>query len=151
MKKRTVYLFCLVAVLSVLGLLVAGSFELAIAGSRFKAKSKNLPASLSGNGCSELAGGSNFPGADFVPGRDVKGEKIAPAELPGEYQEIQPIVRFDLQSDRRLKVRKGANSRRRSPLRTNNLSLGEVSIDTSSGEVAVDGQQLTNTKKGSGC
>lgn len=131
--------------------------SIADAKSGFHAKSENLPATLNKNSfrCRETANKKGkrrvYPGPEYIPGRNVSGAAVAPAESDPAGTEAYPVVRFDLGFDRRLRRRIKSFGLKQGRLRATDLSAGEVSIDTSSGEVVLDGRALTQTGDRVGC
>ncbi len=117
--------------------------------SGFHASSRNLPATLetANSNCYEVANQAKTPGADYIPGRNSAGGQITPADVPSSKRDFYPVVRFDLGfGNRRIK-----SAGRKKRLRAKDLTVAEVSIDTSTGEVALDGQRVTSPKRYSGC
>jgi len=117
--------------------------------SGFHASSRDLPATLeaTNSNCYEVANGTRIPGADYRPGRDIARGKIVPADVPSPKPDFYPVVRFDLGIGKRRGKSVGGKKR----LRAKDLTVAEVSIDTSTGEVALDGQSLTPAKRYRGC
>jgi hypothetical protein len=117
--------------------------------SGFHASSRNLPATLEteNSNCYELATEAKAPGAEYIPGLNSAGGQIVPADVPSQQQDFYPVVRFDLGIGKRRVKPAG----RKKELRARNLTVAEVSIDTSTGVVALDGQKLTPPKRYSGC
>lgn len=140
------YKWCFTPVLS--AFLVLGFVGAAIAESGFHAQSRDLPATSNSDGrdCSELIGVKNTPGAGYIPDKTV-----APADIGPVRSEKFPIVRFDLGLGKRRKNRYISPGMKNSRLRTRDLTVGEVSVDTFKGEVALDGQPITRSKNRYGC
>ncbi len=117
--------------------------------SGFHASSGNLPATLEAENsdCYEVANDARNPGAEYNPGSNSAGNQIAPANVPSQQRDFYPVVRFDLGvGNRRVK-----SSTRKKRLRAKDLTVAEVSIDTSTGEVALDGRRVTPPKRYRGC
>jgi len=118
-------------VVPLMGLLSVMLISAAHPKSKYHVKSQDLPATLKAttDNCSEIGKKKRTPGAEYVPGRSASGGAVTPADInPTEPQDF-PIVRYDL----------GLKSRH---LQSNGLSVGEVSVDTRTGEVALDGRSL---------
>lgn len=124
------------------GFLVMVGPESAHSKSRFQVKSQNLPAtqSLDHNTCSE-----------FISGRTVSGTKVAPADDGQNHDTFHPIVRFDLGVGKTKWKYRDRPQRRSGHLTVKNQTVGEVSIDTSSGVVALDGNAITKINPHIGC
>mgnify|MGYP003627938759 CR=1 FL=1 len=116
-------------------------------------KSQNLPATLNSTGrdCSESIESAQPPGADYIPGRNVAGNSVAPADIGRNEPDIYPVIRFDLGLGKRQKNRYFSPGLKGGPLRAKDLTAGEVSIDTFNGEVALDGQPLAFKKNRYDC
>lgn len=131
--------------------------SVADAKSGFHVQSENLPATLNMNNfrCREAAIEKEkrrvVPGPEYRPGRNASGAPVAPAQSDLERRDAYPVVRFDLGFNRRFRRRIDSFGLKQQGLRATDLSAGEVSIDTSSGEVALDGRPLTQTGDGAGC
>ncbi len=110
---------------------------------RFHVKSQKLPGTLeAGNpNCPELSASPDTAGVEYVPGRTASGTKLVPADVDPVKRGSYPIVRFDLNTGNRRRNRLGASG----------LTIGEVSIDTATGEVALDGEDLAPKKHRKGC
>jgi len=136
---------CLAAMIS--GFLILGFTGAAISESGFHAQSRNLPATVNSNGrdCSEFIDAEKPPGAGDLPRR------VAPADVEPVGSENFPILRFDLGLGKRQKNRYISPGTKNSRLRARDLSVGEVSVDTFNGEVALDGRPLTQPKNRYGC
>jgi len=137
---------CVAAMIS--GFLILGFTGAANSESGFHAQSRNLPAATSSNNrdCFGLTGAKKTPGADYIP-----DQTVAPADIEPVGSENFPILRFDLGLGKRQKNLYISPGMENSRLRARDLSVGEVSVDTFNGEVALDGQPLTRTGTRYGC
>jgi len=78
--------------------------------------------------------------AVFEPGIDARGRRVVPADVPRDgYRMAPPVVGFDLAGPRG-RLRRG-NARRRAA-RHAGIDLGEVTVDTGSGLVSLNGAPL---------
>jgi len=140
------YKCCFAAMMS--GFMVSGFAGAANAESGFHARSRDLPATSNSGArdCSDLTGNKQPSGAGYIRDRAV-----APADVEPVDPESFPIVRFDLGLGNRRKNQYISPGLKSSRLRARGLSVGEVSVDTFTGEVALDGRSLTRSKNRAGC
>ncbi len=127
--------------------------DIAYSQSGFHAQSGNLPATIDqiNPNCSEFENSTLTPGAEYIPGRNVAGKSVVPADVDPLRRRASPVVRFDLGLGNSRRNNYKRSGLKRGQLRAKNLSVGEVSIDTATGEVALDGQRLARRDSYSGC
>ena len=137
---------CFLVVVS--GFLTLSYSDVANSESGFHAQSRNLPATVdtSDRDCSRLTGAKNTPGARYIPDRKVVSADVEPIG-----SENFPVLRFGLELGKQRKNRYISPGMKNSRLRPGDLTIGEVIVDTYSGEVALDGQPLTRTGTRYGC
>jgi len=135
------YKYCFATITT--SFLLLGFTGAAEAESGFHAQSRNLPATSTSNDrdCSELLRAGKTSDAGSVPDRTV-----TPADIEPMGSENFPIVRFDLGLGKRRKNRLISPGPKNSQMRARDLTVGEVSVDTFNGEVALDGRALTQPK-----
>lgn len=127
-----------------LGLLVVMMITAAHSASRFQVKSENLPATLNTNNtlCREQAAAKRTAPARFHSGQHNSDRSIVPADVAGSTSEFRPVVRFDIGP---------GHKQRRHRLLGKGVSVGEVSIDTRTGKVVLDGQIISAPQRRTGC
>ena len=137
---------CFISMISVF--LVLGFTGAAEAESGFHAQSRDLPATSSSGGrdCSGL-----IRSGEITQGEYTSGRTVTPADIEPVGSKAYPIVRFDLGLGNRRKNRYISPGLKNNRLRARDLSVGEVSVDTFNGSVALDGQPLTRSKNRTGC
>jgi len=135
-----------VAVMS--GFLTLGFAGSANSQSGFHAKSRDLPATVNSRDrdCPEVRRPQSPPGAGYFPDR-----KLMPADVAPVGPDFFPVLRFDLGLNSQPKSRLKLPGNKPGRLRARDLTVGEVSVDTFNGEVAVDGQPLARPGGRYGC
>ena len=125
----------------------------AFAGDGFYAGSDNLPATIEAplSNCPAYARPGRGADAEYVPDRTVSKSDVLPADILPQNRQAYPVVRFDLRPVRREKKRFIPSRINRGRLRAGEITAGEVSIDTQSGDVALDGKSLMPSNRRDGC
>ena len=87
--------------------------------------------------------------ADYQPGVDVNGNKVAPADLPGQHpmqmpQKIDIPLTGSLAKILNLNTNQGVTSKLGPGTEA---QLGSFSVDTASGKVAFNGKPLTDDQE----